>query len=520
MTSTIVDTLHVSKFARFIPAFLVMAALSIDLAAGRWGAYIRSPIPGLYLADLLLVVGAMGAVFQLKLLAQLPRRVVAVFLLPASYLLILGVDSLLLRPAPDRYLAVRDLAPYAYLSLVPFIAIALVSVSFPVVVWVIRISTLVHAAGFLLTLFGVVVPFHSAGLGSDTVSVFEYRGDLLGVIFGIGLVAWGRWPGALSAVRLAQFAFVVLGLASSSRSALVTFVVFLVAAYWRERTWLPLFRVIACLVAAFLAATGLASVAVNLATPDYPAPVAVISATPDDPAPVAVNLATPDYPAPVAVISATPDDPAPVAVISATPGDPAPVAVNRATPDDPAIPEPDATAWQLPALQKTFATGSSTTRARLITYDWVIESLLHDGLWQVGAGPGTDVLYRICANRPLEERAWRDDGTGRELIAKCPVDDDRAASPLRDPHQWFLNSMIYFGIVGTAIFVFAIVFPAWRLRRTRFASLPLVAIAGYFLCGSFGVIISAPFGMLPVAVMLGWLLALSRTSSGAAQAAT
>lgn len=171
-------------------------------------------------------------------------------------------------------------------------------------------------------------------------------------------------------------------------------------------------------------------------------------------------------------------------------------------------------------MQKTFGTGSSTARARLLTYDWVIESLLHDGLWQVGAGPGTDVLYRICVNRPLEERAWLDDGTGRELIAKCPVDDDRAASRLRDPHQWFLNSMIYFGLVGTVILVFAIVFPAWNLRRTRFASLPVLAIVGYFLCGSFGVIISAPFGMLPVAVMLGWLIALSRTSNGAADAPT
>ncbi len=40
-----------------LPAVLILSALFIDVAAGRWGAYILTPIPGLYLPDALLVLG-------------------------------------------------------------------------------------------------------------------------------------------------------------------------------------------------------------------------------------------------------------------------------------------------------------------------------------------------------------------------------------------------------------------------------------------------------------------------------
>ena len=66
--------------------------------------------------------------------------------------------------------------------------------------------------------------------------------------------------------------------------------------------------------------------------------------------------------------------------------------------------------------------------------------------------------------------------------------------------------MLYHGLIGTLIFILAIAMPMVVYRRTPGSSLAIIPIGAYFVSGSFGVILSAPFGMLPVAVFLGWLL--------------
>ena len=179
-----------------VASVLVLAGLSIDLAGGRWGAYIPSPIPGVYLADLLVGLGALGALAGLKLVRGYRPILFVAFGLAAAYLAIRGLDSLVLRPAPDRYLVIRDLAPFGYLLLVPFMGIVLTSVSWAAFIWVVRIASSLHLLGVVLQGWGwITIPSSNLGQLSGTAVGFPGRGDLLGVIFGIAFLAWGKWPG-------------------------------------------------------------------------------------------------------------------------------------------------------------------------------------------------------------------------------------------------------------------------------------------------------------------------------------
>ena len=168
----------------------------------------------------------------------------------------------------------------------------------------------------------------------------------------------------------------------------------------------------------------------------------------------------------------------------------------------------------MPGASKFFGfqdAGDGTSQARLETYKQVLIGLRRDQLWLVGSGPGTEILYEMCTGIP-EAPARTISTNGAQAVTflpKCPVDDFHAATTLRDPHQWLLGLLIYNGAVGTLIFLTALLVPIWAFRRSVNASLPLAAILAYFVCGSFGVIISSPFGMLPVAVMLAWLISSS-----------
>ena len=234
---------------------LVLAGLSIDLAGGRWGAYIPSPVPGVFLADLLVGLGALGALAGLKLVRGYRPILFVAFGLAAAYLAIRGLDSLVLRPAPDRYLVIRDLAPFGYLLLVPFMGIVLTSVSWAAFIWVVRIASSLHLLGVVIQGWGwITIPSSNLGQLSGTAVTFPGRGDLLGVIFGIAFLAWGKWPGALPASRVAQLLVLAFGFNQSSRAAFVTLVFCIALEIWRERK-LGQMRVLLAVTAAGIAAS-------------------------------------------------------------------------------------------------------------------------------------------------------------------------------------------------------------------------------------------------------------------------
>ena len=96
--------------------------------------------------------------------------------------------------------------------------------------------------------------------------------------------------------------------------------------------------------------------------------------------------------------------------------------------------------------------------------------------------------------------------TQGQAARKCLIDHGLDLKPVRDPHNWFLNMMLYHGIVGTGIWVFGFGAVFWVTRRVKNGSLAVISIGAYFVCGTFQVIMSAPFALLPTAVFLAWLL--------------
>ncbi|CAB4834551.1 MAG: hypothetical protein F2763_07760 [Actinobacteria bacterium] len=432
-----------------VPATLVLAALFIDVALGRWGAYIATPIPGIYLPDALLVIGALSALPNVRLLRAMPRQVMIIFAIPLLYILARIIQVLITGAHDEPTLIVRDLAPYAYLTIVPLLVLALRQVKFSWLLWLLRIATLIHLLGVAAVQWGLFGPFQSDLLGGVGVDVLSYRGDLQGVIFGIGLIVWGSWPGSASGARAAQFIFLVGGIQVTSRAAFVTFLFCGVVVLIRERKWFAPWK--------FLLLAALA-IPVSL-TATY----------------VALQFS--------AAMQSSPTSPAQL-LPSASPG-----------------------AAKLVGYE---GAGAGTSGARLVTYGLIIEHLRNPGFLAVGSGPGTDALYTICTGITEAPAQTKIVENGRTvLLPKCPVDDADAATTLRDPHNWLLNWLIYNGVVGTLILLLALMLPIWMYRRSRDSILPISVIAAYFLCGSFGVIISAAFGMLPVTVMLASLIALS-----------
>lgn len=152
---------YIVRYFSFMSLIFIIAGFSIDLAAGRWGAYIVSPIPGLYLADLLLALGSLGAAVQIRRLVALPPLVLAIFATAGFYLAVRGFYALLWDRVPVPYLAIRDLAPFGYLALVPFIALVLRGLNPVAFIWVLRIVTTGHLVGFALTSLGFFTPFSS-----------------------------------------------------------------------------------------------------------------------------------------------------------------------------------------------------------------------------------------------------------------------------------------------------------------------------------------------------------------------
>ena len=431
-----------------MPLFFIIAGFSIDLAAGRWGAYIISPIPGLYLADLLLALGSLGAAVQIRRLFAPPPLVLAIFATAGLYLAIRGFYALFWNLVPEPYLAIRDLAPFGYLALVPFIALALRGLNPVAFIWVLRVATAVHLIGFALTSLGFFTPFSSPHLGSSSVEVFDYRGDLVGVILGIGFLVWGRWPGT-NAGRVIQFLCILTAFNLESRASLLSFIFCLVLALWRELSWFPPRRAVIFAVMGIVGSSLISYLAPNLTTIIYQ------------------HL------------------------------------------ESPAQTKERDTAFTLgsPALKKQLdqlGGGMNTGSARLMTWRQIILALPRDHLWLLGGGLGSDILYRICSEGDgPTDTLYAGGGSGRP---KCHVDSNEAATILRDPHNWLLNLMLYHGLIGTLIFILAIAIPMVIYRHAPCSSLAIIPIGAYFVSGSFGVILSAPFGMLPVAVFLGWLL--------------
>jgi hypothetical protein len=462
-----------SHIGTLIPAILILSALFIDVAAGRWGAYILTPIPGLYLPEALLVLGILTSIPNIHKLKDLPLSVRFVTALPIFYIFARLIEFFASGDSRNIYLIIRDLAPFAYLLLVPLIAVTLISAPFSWILWVLRISSVTQVVLVTMLSQGLLFPITVDFIKPDAAALFEFRGDLQGVIVGIGLISWGKWPGWASANRYVQFALIIFVFALEGRTALVTALFCLLIVAYRERKWFTVWRWILMVTGALLVIIALNGISLltdktaqELVT-DKTAQELVTDKT-------AQELVTDK----IAQELIEESDPSPILKI-------------------------------FPVFERAVSETSvefGTLHTRLATYSLVLEYLPQNTFWLFGAGPGTDILYTICtgiSDAPPQTRI--DSVGGSTLLPKCPVDDANARSTLRDPHNWLLNLLVHHGTVGTLIFLIALGASVYWSRRSPNWSLGVSVIAAYFVCGTFGVILSAPFAMLPIAVMLGWM---------------
>jgi len=136
--------------------------------------------------------------------------------------------------------------------------------------------------------------------------------------------------------------------------------------------------------------------------------------------------------------------------------------------------------------------------------------------WIFSGGPGTDTLYYACTGiQVAPKRTILESNSQITYLPKCDVDSHEASSTLRDPHNWVLNLLLYHGFVGLLVFALVLVLPLWTLRCLTYYRLSAFGVIGILLISSFGVVLSAPFGLVPLTVFLAYLYAnaLRRESS-------
>ena len=226
-----------AMWSSLIGSTLIGSAFVLTIAGNRWASYIKSPLPGIYLVDLLLLLGVIATVPMWREARHLSRWVWWTYGAVAAYVLFILASELLVIPEDDRYLALRDAAPFLYLALVPFIALSMWGVNAKTAIYLVRAATALLAVGLTLVHIGVLTTFTSPLFGSEFVSFLGYRSDLSGAGLAIGMVAWGAWPaqavGTTLGVQLAYVA-VAASVIGSRSGVLAVLVAILVIAY-RQR---------------------------------------------------------------------------------------------------------------------------------------------------------------------------------------------------------------------------------------------------------------------------------------------
>lgn len=421
---------------RWVPSGLLISGFFIHFAGARWGAYIISPIPGIFLADL---VWILGSLFAILLMAQEGWRRTPIMWwgLSATCFLYVIVRAVLgyLNPRAEFVLVVRDLVPFGYLMLAPLAAVALRSISIKGFLWVLRVGALT-----LLSLdFAVSLGLSTEGigllLGGGQLSEMRFPGreDVQGAILGIGLIAWGTFPRIAQAGRFFQFTLLLGGLLLSSRAATIAFLFCLVWAMWRERRPLTIQRL--------ALAVGFVAFGVSIA--------AFVTSSLNN------SAETPN------VSVAAPLEPS----MGLGSG------INRLS---------------------TEALNSATGAARIDTYRDVIRYASDQGRWTTGAGLGTfDVLLKACG---YDLTAYMADST----LNKCGVDSGREPLPLRDPHNGVLYLVLYHGVVGLVLFSICIVKYLSPPPSEPLRSLSVIPVLSYLVVAMFGVLLSSPFGIMPI----------------------
>ena len=444
-----------------VGALLILLATALTLLGGHWASYLVTPVPGLYLVDLLFGVGSLLGVLLLPQRLRDLGRLSWIFVGVWAYFFAFLLPEILLAPSNDRYLAIRDAAPFIYLSLIPLTAATLEGVSLRTLIWLVRCSaSTMTFLGFLVAA-GALAPFR-IDLVSPSSAVLFFRGDLLGIGVGIAIVAWGPWTSVRVRQSLPiQGVLIVTGFAVvESRSGLTALLFAVTVAMVRNfrHSRSPVMP----LCAALLGAAGITIQVLGMSGISHLTSTAVKSLT----------------------------VPSETSMPSETTGL-----------GDQSAPGPTGMGLSVNPLR------SSTVLARLETWTLIVNGLTRDQSWLLGGAAGSDYLYELCTGIPeAPDYVVHPD-------PKCPIDDNGIHPVLRDPHNFALNLVLTHGLVGLAVFLAALIFPSWNARRRPTSGLPISAVATYLVAG-LTFIIGGSYALVPIAFFVAWMLKISAPVNG------
>lgn len=221
--------LPVSRAAQF----MVMGPL-ISIAFGRWGSYIGVPGTPIFLADVLVFLGAVGLIAGGVTASRgsgAPRLSMQVIAAGAAVCFVVGIAG----AQEFGVLTFRDAAPFVYFALIPLFARAASLLGPERITRVLFVAVALHTAWFLPAMLGVLNPIESPIAG---VPLFVTRSDFDGLVCGLAIVLAATYKRVGITPRLViGLGAAAAGLISGSRAGLIAAMVVIVGAILLLRPW-------------------------------------------------------------------------------------------------------------------------------------------------------------------------------------------------------------------------------------------------------------------------------------------
>lgn len=164
---------------------LILVALFLSIATGRWGSWIGIPNTPLYFIDCILASACLLSIPTALKTKQ--------FYLPFSFLLFIYIAfEFISSDGFSATIRLRDLAPFIYLSLVPFFSLVISKSNLRTIIVCLRYATLINATWSLAATTGLISQISLGGVFQ--VPIFSTRWDQTGLALAIGVIAWSRFP--------------------------------------------------------------------------------------------------------------------------------------------------------------------------------------------------------------------------------------------------------------------------------------------------------------------------------------
>ena len=192
---------------------LSLLAIFLTLSTGKWGSWIGVPNSPFFLIDQIVIFASL-----LSFLKMIKNNISISLYSPV--LIFFMTFQIVINQEYNIVTKFRDISPFFYLLLVPFLAYSLNSVNFSTIVKVLRYGSVTNLLLFYLTTFGLLAPFDCGAIcGTE---IFFYRADHVGLVACIGLMAWSSF--SIQEIRsqpLIQILFALGILINQSRAGII-----------------------------------------------------------------------------------------------------------------------------------------------------------------------------------------------------------------------------------------------------------------------------------------------------------